>query len=158
MNERRVYDLDEARNIIRKYCAYQERSHKEARERLRKMGLKSESVDLLISEIIEENYLNEERFAMAFVRGKFNIKGWGRSRLERELKMHQVSAYVLNKAMQQIDEEVYADKLESTFEKKWAEVKEPNVFKKGKKVADYLIRRGFESDRVWTLIRERVNE
>lgn len=154
----KVYDLDKARDVIRKFCAYQERSQKQVRERLRKMGLIDEAVDLLISEVIQENYLNEERFARAFVRGKHGIKGWGRKRLERELKHHEVSAYILRKAMEEIDEEAYDEKLETLASKKWEETKEPNRFNKGKKVVDFLIRRGYESDAVWEIVHGFINQ
>lgn len=154
----KVYDLDKAREVIRKYCAYQERSQKQVRQRLQKMGLIDEAVELLISECIQDNFLNEERFAMAFVRGKHSIKGWGRKRLERELKLHEVSPYCLRKALEQLDEEEYTERLEDLAQKKWNETKEVNRFKRGKKVVDYLLRRGYESEAVWTLVREYINQ
>lgn len=154
----KIYDLDKAREVIRKYCAYQERSQKQVRQRLQKMGLIEEAVDLLISECIQDNFLNEERFAKAFVCGKYSIKGWGRKRLERELKMHEVSEYCMRKAMEQLDEDDYSEKLESLALKKWNQTHETNRFKKGKKVVDHLLRRGYESDAVWTLVRKFINQ
>lgn len=156
-SNQKIYDLDKAREVIRKYCAYQERSQKQVRQRLQKMGLIEEAVELLLTECIQDNFLNEERFAMAFVRGKFNIKGWGRKRLERELKAHQVSDYCIRKALQQIDEEQYVDTLEELARKKWDSVREPNRFKRGKKVVDFLLRRGFESDAVWSMVHGFIN-
>lgn len=154
----KVYDLDKAREVIRKFCAYQERSQKQVRQRLQKMGLIEEAVDLLISECIQDNFLNEERFAKAFVRGKHSIKGWGRKRLERELKMNEVSEYCIRKAMEQLDDEAYSEKLEDLARKKWHQTKESNRFKRGKKVVDHLLRRGYESDAVWTIVREFINQ
>ncbi|NVK04266.1 MAG: RecX family transcriptional regulator [Flavobacteriia bacterium] len=154
----KVYDLDKAREVIRKFCAYQERSQKQVRQRLQKMGLIEEAVDLLISECIQDNFLNEERFAKAFVRGKHSIKGWGRKRLERELKMNEVSEYCIRKAIEQLDDEAYSEKLEDLARKKWLQTKEPNRFKRGKKVVDHLLRRGYESDAVWTIVRDFINQ
>lgn len=157
MNERKIYDLNEAREVVRKYCAYQERSQRQVRDRLYKMGLKEEAVELLISECIQENFLNEERFARAFVRGKHSIKGWGRTRLERELKFHDVSEYVLRKAFSEIDDDAYDEKLHQLAQKRWNELKETNRFVRGKKTVDYLIRRGYESDSVWEIVHGYIN-
>lgn len=152
-NSGKIYDLDQARTAIQKFCAYQERSQRQVRERLKKMGLIDEAVDLLISECIQGNFLNEERFATAFVRGKYRIKGWGRKRLERELKHHEVSDYILRKAFAEIDDDAYDEQLETLARKKWNSVKDPNRFTKGRKVVDHMLRRGYESDAVWTLVR-----
>lgn len=122
------------------------------------MGLIEDAVDLLISECIQDNFLNEERFARAFVRGKHNIKGWGKQRLQRELKWHEVSDYVLRKAMEELDEDEYAERLEVLAQKKWDELKEPNRFKKGKKVVDFLLRKGYESEAVWSIVHGYINE
>ncbi|GGH66213.1 MAG: RecX family transcriptional regulator [Bacteroidetes bacterium] len=154
----KIYDLDIARNTIKKFCAYQERSQKQVRERLQKMGLIEDAINLLISECIQENYLNEERFARAFVRGKHKIKKWGRKRLELELKKHEVSDYVMRKAMSEIDDDSYDDQLQELAEKRWNSVTEPNRFKKGKKVVDYLLRRGYESSAVWEVVHSFINQ
>lgn len=154
----RIYDLNEAREAARKFCAYQERSQKQVRQRLEKMGLITEAVDLLISELIQDNYLSEERFARAFVRGKHRIKGWGRHRLERELRYHEISDYCLRKAMEEIDETSYEETLQSLAEKKWRETKESNQFKRGKKVVDFLLRRGYESEQVWEAVHGLINQ
>lgn len=152
-SDRKIYNLDEARVVIRKFCAYQERSQKQVRDRLYKMGLISDAVELLISECIEENYLNEERFAMAFVRGKYKFKDWGRQRLERELKFQNVSDYCIRKAMAQLDDEDYDHQLKVLAQKKWDATKDANRFSKGKKVVNFLIRKGYESDKVWEEVR-----
>lgn len=156
-NPKKVYDLDQARLVIKKYCAYQERSQRQVRERLQKMGLIEEAANLLISECIQENYLNEERFARAFVRGKHNIKKWGRKRLVLELKHHEISDYVLRAAMSELDDESYDEQLEELAQKRWNAVTEQNAYKKGKKVVDYLLRRGYESDAVWNVVHQLIN-
>ncbi|HRD43896.1 MAG TPA: RecX family transcriptional regulator, partial [Ferruginibacter sp.] len=92
---------------IKHYCAYQERSHKEVKEKLYGFGLYKAEVELLLTQLIEENYLNEERFATAFAGGKFRMKQWGRQKIKYELKQKQVSDYCIKKALAAIDGEQY---------------------------------------------------
>jgi regulatory protein len=154
----KIYDLEEAREKIRAYCAYRERSHKEVGEKLRSYGLIEDVADQLLSELIQENFLNEERFARAFVRGKFNQKKWGRQKICQALYRHQLSDYVLNKAFAEIDEEVYLSTLKELCTKKEAALKDKNIYVRHRKLADYLIRKGYESDLVWDLIRNPQNQ
>lgn len=154
----KVYDLDEAREKIRAFCVYRERSHKEAGDKLRSYGLIEEVVDQLISELIQENYLNEERFARSFVRGKFNQKKWGRQKIRQALYQHQLSDYVLSKAFSEIDDELYHSTLKGLLEKKESSLKDKNIYVRRRKLADYLIRKGYESDLVWDLIRSPENQ
>src|SRR5688572_30698423 len=92
---------------IKNWCAYQERSHRDTREKLFQYGLSSEEVETIISELVEENYLNEERFAIAYAGGKFRIKHWGNYKIKAGLKYHQVSDYSINKALKSILREDY---------------------------------------------------
>ena len=92
---------------IKHYCAYQERSHKEVKEKLYGFGLYKADVEMLLTQLIEENYLNEERFALAFAGGKFRMKQWGRQKIKYELKQKQVSDYCIKKALAAIDGEQY---------------------------------------------------
>src|SRR5690606_19696103 len=109
MNSRssKIYDLEEARNRIKAFCTYRERSQREAREKLTSYGLIPPVVDELLVELIQENFLNEERFAKAFVRGKFYIKKWGRNKIKNELYRHELSTYVLNRALEEIEDGAY---------------------------------------------------
>jgi regulatory protein len=111
-------------------------------------------VNQIISELIEENYLNEERFAKAFVRGKFTIKKWGRSKIKRELYPHKLSVYLLKKAFEQIDEKEYDKTLRALIDKKNKDYQSENEFQRKGKVAAYCIHRGFEPDLVWDIIKE----
>lgn len=153
----KVYSLNEAREKVRAYCVYRERSHREVSDKLREYGLYSEASDQLLSELIEENYLNEERFARAFVRGKFNQKKWGRQKIRQALYLHQLSDYVLKKAFSEIDEDEYLITLKLLLAKKGRNLREQNVYIRQRKLADYLIRKGYESDLVWDLIRDPQN-
>ncbi|WP_418636323.1 regulatory protein RecX [Winogradskyella sp.] len=154
MNSHKTYTVDEAQAKLEHYCAYQERCHKEVRQKLRDMNMIPEAIDLIIVHLIRHNFLNEERFAKAFVRGKFRIKKWGKNRLRRELKFREISKYTIDAALNEIDLEDYYATLDVLVQKRIAQVKAPNDYKKKKKVADYLLYRGWESH----LIYERLNE
>ncbi len=131
---------------IMQYCSYQERSHAEAKNRLYGFGLHKTDVETIISKLIEENYLNEERFASGFARGKFRIKKWGRIKISYELKQKQVSTYNLRKALEEIDEEEYQKTIYKLADKKWkllAKSTESPLMLRAK-VSSWLISRGFE--------------
>lgn len=153
MNSDKTYTVDEARKKLESYCAYQERCHKEVRQKLRDMRMIPEAIDVILVHLIEHNFLNEERFAKAFVRGKFRIKKWGKNRLLRELKFREISKYSIDSAMKEIDLDDYYSTLDDLMQKRIAQVNEKNVYKKKKKVADYLLYRGWESH----LIYEKLN-
>ncbi len=98
---------------LRHYCAYQERCHQEVRSKLLKIKVYGDDLEEVISALIDENFLNEERFAKAYVSGKFRIKKWGRYKITQELKKRRVSAYCIKKGLEEIDEEEYIDTLSS---------------------------------------------
>ncbi len=129
---------------IRSFCAYQERCHAEVKDKLYSYGLYSSQVDELLASLIEENYLNEERYAIAFAGGKFRMKGWGRKRIEYALKQDKVSAYCIKKAMQQISDEDYENTVNRLVEKKMETWKDLTRFEATKKLRDYLVRKGYE--------------
>jgi regulatory protein len=137
---------EQALQKLKHYCAYQERSHAEVKEKLYQYGVFSNDVDNIIATLIEENYLNEERFAKAFVRGKFRMKQWGKVKIMHALKQKQVSTYNLKLAMLEIDNDEYAKVLASLAKKKWDSIRGEGVnrFVKMSKTMDYLIQKGFE--------------
>jgi regulatory protein len=137
------------------FCAYQERCHSEVKEKLYGFGLNSNEVNQIISTLIEENYLNEERFAIAYAGGHFRTKKWGKVKIKYQLKQKQVSDYCIKKALNEIPETDYAQTLQKLFEEKLKTLKsEKNIFIKKRKLQDYLMQKGFESN----LIREMINE
>jgi regulatory protein len=146
------YTLNEATKKIESYCAYQDRCHKEVTQKLKDMGMIPLAINEIISHLIQENYLNEERFAKSYARGKFNIKKWGKRRITNELKQRDISKYNINRALKEINEEDYINTLDSLVKKRTEAVKEKNIQKKRKKIADYLLYRGWESH----LIYERI--
>ena len=153
-NYKKSYTVDEALSKLQKYCSYQERCHKEVEQKLKEMRMISEASDQIIMALIDGDYLNEERFALAFVRGKFKIKKWGRHRLISELKQRNISKYLIDKALKQISEVAYKATFESLAHKKAASITGVSAFMKKKKLADYLLYRGWESSMVY----EKVNQ
>ena len=149
------YSIEEATKALEYYCTYQDRCHKEVREKLRSMRMIPMAIDQIMVHLIEEGYLDETRFACAFARGKFNQKSWGRLRIERELKQREISSYNIGKALNSIDEEEYLDCFKILSEKRWSDLsREKNVLIKKKKFADYLIYRGWERELIYEKLRE----
>ena len=139
---------------IKQYCTYQERCHAEVKEKLYAFGLYKKDVEQLISQLIEENYLNEERFAIQYAGGKFRMNQWGRIKIKYALKQKQVSDYCIKKALKEINESDYKKTLQKLAEKKLKMLKtETNIFIKKKRLQDYLLQKGYESE----LVREVVN-
>jgi regulatory protein len=145
---RKQLSKEQALQKAKHYCGYQERSHQEVKEKLYSFGLYKQQVEELISQLIEENYLNEERYAISFAGGKFRMKQWGRVKIKYELKQKRVSEYCIKKAMKEIDEEDYAKVLQKLAEKKWTSVKGQGVnqYVKLSKTTDYLLQKGFEPE------------
>lgn len=151
--ERKNIGTDAALQKIRQYCAYQERNHREVKEKLYSYGLYKEDVEELISRMIEENYLNEERYAIMFAGGKFRAKNWGRVKIRYELRQKGVSNYCLQKALASIDDTDYEEILQKLFDEKLRSLKsEKNIFIKKRKIRDFLLQRGFESELISALI------
>lgn len=138
---------------IKHYCAYQERCHSEVRQKLLELGCYGADLEEAISILIEENFLNEERFAIAFAGGKFRMQSWGKVKIRQHLKQKQVSDYCINKGLKSIDETDYYKKLVALYEKKSLSLStERSPWRKRQKITAYLLQKGFESDliqQVW---------
>ncbi|MFT4759436.1 MAG: regulatory protein [Saprospiraceae bacterium] len=117
------------------------------------MGMYGDDLENIIVKLIEEKFLDEQRFATAYAGGKFRLKKWGRIRIQRELKMRQISAYCLKKAMDEITDEDYMETLDALLEKKNRVLRENNIWKRRKKLADYVISKGYESYLVWEAVK-----
>lgn len=135
---------EQALQKLKHYCAYQERCHSEVKEKLYSLGVWKKEHDELISTLIEENYLNEERYAIAFAGGKWRVKRWGRVKIKYELQQKQVSDYCIKKALKQIEEDEYQRVLKELADEKYASLKADQYMIRYKKTLDYLTRRGFE--------------
>jgi len=137
---------------MQSWCAYQERCQHDTRNKLYEFGLWPEAVENIIVKLIEDNFLNEERFATAFARGKFIIKKWGRIKIKQELKQKRVGEYCLKKAMQQIDEIEYMATLTKLIDSKRNLIKEKNPIKLKYKLMNYVLSKGYEKDLVFDVL------
>jgi len=150
----KTYTLQQAKRSIEKYCVYQERCHQEVTRKLREMRMIPQAIDEIIGHLLAHNFLNETRFSQAFARGKFRQKKWGRNRITRELKMRNISAYNIKLALKEIPENEYLDTFDALFNKRLAQLnEETNEQKKRKKIADYLLYRGWESAMIFERLR-----
>lgn len=154
MISNKTYTVEEALLKLRNYCSYQERCHQEVRQKLIGMRMIPEAIDQIIVHLLDHNFLNEERFAKTYVSGKFRIKKWGRRRLILELKKRDIGKYNINQALNEINEDDYIETFNALAEKRLPYIKETNSFKKKKKLADYLLYRGWESH----LVYDKVNQ
>jgi regulatory protein len=145
---KKYWSLEEASGKLETYCAYQERSQWEVRRKLYEKGIKGDTAEELICDMIGADFLNEERYARSFARGRFRMKHWGRTRIIRELQLRQVSAACIRAGLSEIDPEEYYDTLLTRAEKKWEKTLEKDLFKKRYKVVSYLMAKGFEQDLV----------
>lgn len=146
----KTYTLDEALARMEHYCAYRERCHREVVEKLREMRMIPQAIDTIVVRLIEENFLNEARFAAAFVNGKFRQKGWGKMRLRRELKQRDISEYLIHQALSGITDDAYQENFEYLAEKRWDVLKnEREPLKRKKKFVDYFMYRGWETERIY---------
>lgn len=150
----KTFTLSEIRKKIYHYCVYQERCHQEVRDKLLDLGLSSSEVDELLSHLITEGYLNEERFAKAFAGGKFRVKNWGRNKITQELEAKGLTGHCIKSGLKEIDEADYLKTLALLLAKKAALIEEENAFIKRDKLAKYAIQKGFEPDLVWRVIKE----
>src|SRR5689334_20220275 len=137
---------EQALQKLRQYCTYQERSHAEVVQKLWDLRVRKTEHDEILSTLIEEDYLNEERFAKAFAGGKFRMKEWGRKKIYYALKEKKVSEYNIKRAMKEIDEEEYLDTLNKLADKKYASLKSEQYLVRKKKTIDYLLQKGFEPE------------
>ncbi len=146
---------EQAFQKLKHYCGYQERSHAEVKEKLYRFKLRKVEVEELISKLIEEDYLNEVRYAEHFAGGKFRIKQWGRVKIKYELQQKRVSEHCIKKAMKVIDEDAYLQTLQKLFAAKLKTLKlETNHFTRKRKIQDYLLQKGYEHSLIHQLLQK----
>lgn len=156
--QRKILTKEQALQKLRQYCAYQERSHSEVQQKLYELGIRKQDHDEIISTLIEEDYLNEERFAKAFAGGKFRMKDWGRKKIFYALKEKKVSEYSIKQAMKEIDEEEYLKNLKELTEEKYNSLKEEQYLVRKKKTIDYMLQKGYEFDLVTKALNDLANQ
>lgn len=155
--KRRVLTPEQAYVKIRHYCAFQERTHHEVKTKLSGYGISWQVASEMTSRLIEEGFLNEERFAKTFAGGKFRMKGWGRKKIENELKKRGIADYSIRKAIrEEISQEEYEKTLLKLIEKKWNSLKGEGdtEFVKQSKARQYLMMRGFENDVISRIMKQ----
>ncbi|MHA3789652.1 regulatory protein RecX [Flavobacterium hauense] len=146
------YTVEEAQKKMEHYCAYQERCHDEVIQKLKSLNMIPQAIDTIVVHLLDHNFLNEERFACSFARGKFRIKHWGKRRITNELKARGISKYNIDRALKEIPEGEYLETFHLIADKQWEIVHESNLLKKKKKVMDFLLRKGYESN----LVQEKI--
>ena len=154
MSKSNSHTLEEAKKKLEHYCAYQERCHQEVISKLNSLGMISGAKDVIVSHLIEHNYLNETRFAQSFTRGKFSIKKWGRNRILRELKLRQISDYNIKKGMKEIPDSDYETTFYELFEKRKKAVAHLPKNEQKNKIISYLNYRGWEQHKIYSALNE----
>jgi regulatory protein len=147
------YSAQEAREKIQRYCAYQERSHKEVRARLFDYGLDRNDVEELIAHLITSNFLNEERYAKAFAGGKFRMKKWGRLKIIHALETQGLTPNCINSGLKEIDGDDYEKVIHDFLVRKNDEVNEENIYAQRDKISKAAILKGYEPELVWKILR-----
>ena len=148
------FSLQEIQQKLEYYCAYQERCYKEVEGKLFDFHLTAEEKDQVLIYLIENNFINEERFAKSFARGKHNYKFWGKNRITNELKFRNISSRIIQEALKEIPETIYLENFHRLAEKHWDSIKERKGPKKNKKFVDFLLRKGYETSLIFEKLRE----
>ncbi|MDO6392366.1 regulatory protein RecX [Pontibacter sp. BT731] len=152
--KQKTYTPKEALIKAAAYCAYQERTQQEVRTKLYTYGLEPDDVEEIIVRLGQEKMLDEERYAQAYVRGKYGLKKWGRRKIVQGLKAKGISEYCIKQGLKEIDYDVYEQNLQQLLEKKNATEKEKNPFARRQKLSYYLMSKGYESDLVQDAIKK----
>jgi regulatory protein len=148
----KIYSREQATVKAESYCAYQERSHFEIRNKLYEWGLHQKDVEEIISELIELNFLNEERFALAYSLGKFRIKGWGKNKIRQGLKLKRIPDKLIIKSLKSIEDDDYLMMLKKILQKKLNTISEKDPFKKRYLLTRFAASKGYESDLIADLL------
>jgi regulatory protein len=153
MKKNTYFSVEEIKRKLERYCVYQDRCHQEIERKLREFHVIPEAKELILLHLLAHDFLNEERFSKSYARGKFTIKRWGKQRIIRELKFRDISEYNIKTALKEIDDAVYLTAIYGIAEKRNALITEENVFKRRKKLTDFLLRKGYEFDLIYTTVK-----
>jgi regulatory protein len=144
--KQKTYTPKEALIKAAAYCAYQDRTQQEVRDKLYSYGLEPDDVEELVVRLSQEKLIDEERYAQSYVRGKYGLKKWGRRKIMRGLKSKGISDYCIKQGLKEIDPEAYEQNLLHLLEKKNATEKEKNPYTRRQKLTYYLLSKGYEND------------
>ncbi|MFI5187050.1 MAG: regulatory protein RecX [Chitinophagales bacterium] len=154
---RKKLNKEQALQKLRHYCRYQERCQSEVKNKLFQLGINKGEHDEIITGLIKENFLNEERFAAAFATGRFKMKHWGRKKIQFELKEKRVNNEAIEKGLEQINEEDYMQTLRKLAKEKYASLKHEQYLIRKKKTMDYLMQKGYEAELIKTFL-EKISD
>ncbi|MDC0177640.1 RecX family transcriptional regulator [Polaribacter sp.] len=157
IQKKKSFTVDEIKRKLENYCVYQDRCHKEVEQKMWDYHLIPEAKEMILLSLMKDNFLNEERFAKSFARGKFRIKNWGKQRIVNALKFKDISAFTIKIALKEIDEVAYKETIYRITKNRNEVIKETNIYKRKKKLIDFLMRKGFESDLIYKTINEVVS-
>lgn len=157
MLQKPSYTVNEIKQKLEQYCIYQDRCHKEVEQKMREYHLIPEAKEMILLSLLQDNFLNEERFAKSFARGKFRIKHWGKQRIVRELKFRDISAYNIKTALKEIEEEEYIATIYRITENRNEVINESNPYKRKKKLIDFLLRKGYETELIYKTVNDILN-
>lgn len=154
--DKKSFSTVEVRSKLEHFCAYQERCYYEVEQKLYDFQLSTSEREAVLIYLIENNYINEERFASIYTQSKLHQKKWGKVRIKIELKARKISEYLINKSLKEIDTEEYFHTFETLAEKHWYSILEQNKLKKNKKFCDYLLRKGWEKELVYAKVKDLI--
>ncbi|MCU7618720.1 RecX family transcriptional regulator [Chryseobacterium sp. PBS4-4] len=150
--EKKLFTFDEIKQKLVNYCVYQDRCHSEVEQKMREFVLIPEAKDEILLYLMKENYLNEERFTRSYIRGKFNIKHWGKNKIKMHLKQKGITEKLINKSFDEIDDEDYLKIIRKIYENHFSKQKGLQVYQKKSKTIKYLLSRGFEYENILQVI------
>jgi regulatory protein len=145
---------DQVLDKMAKYCAYQERCVKDVRDKLKTFEISEEEKTKILEYLLDNRFVNDERFAKSFVRGKINQSGWGVNKIRFHLVQKGIAKEIIDEALSQTDEEVYRQRLIDILQTKVKTVKADSDFEKKRKLAAYAMQKGFESALVWEILKD----
>ena len=154
MTKKKVYNIKIAVERLKSYCALQDKCQWDVIQKMQEWGLLKISQKHILDLLIQEKYVDEERYSQSFCRGKFRIKKWGKIKIKNELKKKYISDECITKGLAEINGFEYQEELDKQYHKKKDTIKENNHFIKKTQIATYLINRGYESNLVWNKLRE----
>ena len=148
------FTIKQATQKLEHYCAYQDRCHEEVVQKLRTMKMDADEIDSIVVQLITDNFLNEERFACSYARGKHRIKHWGKIRIINELKFRKISVTLIKIALKEINDSDYFRMFDELADKHWETISEINLMKKRKKFCDYFLRKGWENELIYQKVKD----
>ncbi len=154
MTESELERIKKAKVKLARYCAYRERTHGEVRSKAFEIGLRPNEVEELLSQLISENFINERRFAQVYVSDKFRLNKWGRLKIIQGLQQKEISERCIQYGLKEIDPEEYRNQMAAMLWKKFDSISVEDPFVRNRKAAEYIIRKGYEPNMVWSVIKE----